>query len=310
MNLTENDLRLQRPEDTWLWSGGIPANRYNPVGLYCPSGRRSRVEVYDKRYRFPRARQMWTRSVSRSQYQSYEFVGKRLRDTRRIQISGDRLIIRELEEADEGIYRFGYEYEPDQFSTICFFPVYLSDKVQVRNHNSGNYRFALHQVVESGNSFTLNCNALGLWPIIQQTPNDKWKTYWTYKPDEKAVALGTKPMKELWLTGLKPPYISDSGDIFPNASGEPMVMTLFDTEERRFDSVQYSMSGHYKCIVQSSPKGLEVRRFVTNSFKLIVTSPPTVTGKVRHAGIICSTIHLLNFDKYNLLYICSLGSGF
>ena len=279
MNLTENDLRLQRPEATWLWSGGVPADRYNPVGLYCSAELRSRVEVYDKRYRFPRARQMWTRSVSRSQYQSYEFVGVRLRDTRRIQISGDRLIIRNLEEVDEGIYRFGYEYEPDQFSTICFFPVYLSDKVRVR-FSKKNYKI---KVVESGDPFTLTCNALGLWPIIQQTPKDNWKTYWKYEPDEKATALGTKPVDELWLTRLKPPYITNEGDVIINASGEPVVMTLFDTETRRFDAVQYHMSGHYTCVVQSAPKGLEDRHFITNRFKLIVKSPPTVPAKVGYS---------------------------
>ncbi len=49
----------------------------------------------------------------------------------RIQISGDRLVIRALTIEDEGVYRFGYEYEPDRFATVCFYIVYLAEKVKV-----------------------------------------------------------------------------------------------------------------------------------------------------------------------------------
>ncbi|VDK22351.1 unnamed protein product [Taenia asiatica] len=267
VNITLDDLRLQRPEDAWVWSGGLPASRNDPVGLHCSPQLRSRTEVYDKRYRFPRARAMWTRSVGRSEYQAYDFVGIPLRDSRRLQISRDRLVIRSLDEADEGIYRYGYEYEPLQFATICFFAVYLSDKVVT---------------IESGKPFTLTCNAEGLWPIIQQTPTDNWKTFWTYRPDAKAAALGTKPIEKLWAADLKPPRIMEEEETFANASGEAtMVLTLFDTEKRRLDAVAYAMSGYYQCIVQNAPKGLGEHNFVTNALQLLVVSPPTLTERVR-----------------------------
>ncbi|CUT99616.1 titin [Echinococcus multilocularis] len=266
VNITIDDLRLQRPEDAWLWSGGIPSSRHDPVGLHCSPQLRSRTKIYDKRYRFPRARAMWTRSVGRSEYQSYDFVGTPLRANRRLQILRDRLIIRSLDEADEGVYRYGYEYEPLQFATICFFAVYLSDKVAV---------------IESGKPFKLTCNAKGLWPIIQQTPKDNWKTFWAYRPDAKAAALGIKPIKELWLVDLKPPCIMEEEDIFMNTTERTMVMTLFDTERRQFDAVAYAMSGYYQCIVQNSPKGLGERNFVTNAVQLIVVSPPTLTEKLK-----------------------------
>ncbi|EUB60760.1 HIV1 enhancer-binding protein 2 [Echinococcus granulosus] len=266
VNITIDDLRLQRPEDAWLWSGGIPSSQHDPVGLHCSPQLRSRTEIYDKRYRFPRARAMWTRSVGRSEYQSYDFVGTPLRANRRLQILRDRLIIRSLDEDDEGVYRYGYEYEPLQFATICFFAVYLSDKVVV---------------IESGKPFKLTCNAKGLWPIIQQTPKDNWKTFWAYRPDAKAASLGTKPIEKLWLVDLKPPRIIEEEDIFMNTTEGTMVMTLFDTERRQFDAVAYAMSGYYQCIVQNSPKGLGERNFVTNAVQLIVVSPPTLTEKLR-----------------------------
>ncbi|VDM32405.1 unnamed protein product [Hydatigera taeniaeformis] len=266
VNITVDDLQHQRPEDAWVWSGGLPGSRHDPVGLHCSPQLRSRIEVYDKRYRFPRARAMWTRSIGKSEYQAYDFVGTPLRDNLRLHISRDMLIIRSLDEADEGIYRFGYEYEPLQFSTICFFAVYLSDKVVV---------------IESGKPFTLTCNAKGLWPIIQQTPNDNWKTFWAYRPDKKATALGTKPIEKLWTADLKPPRVVEEGDILANMSEGSMVMTLFDTDTRQLDAVAYSMSGYYQCIVQNVPKGLGEHNFVTNAIHLVVVSPPTLTEKLR-----------------------------
>lgn len=106
------------------------------MGLYCSSNLRSRVEVFDKRHRFPRGRSFWTRTPSKSARQPYDFVGIPVTNDRRLQISGDWLTIQGLDEPDEGVYRFGYEYEPDQFATICFFAVYLQDKLRVGNQTS------------------------------------------------------------------------------------------------------------------------------------------------------------------------------
>ncbi|KAM7538681.1 hypothetical protein Aperf_G00000055164 [Anoplocephala perfoliata] len=258
-----DDLRRQRPEAPWLWSGGKPAIQFEPVGLHCSPDLRSRVEIFDMRHRFPRGRSFWTRTPSKTARQPYDFVGMPVTDDRRLQITGDWLTIQGLDEADEGVYRFGYEYEPEQFATICFFVVYLQDKLRV---------------VESGRSFTFTCNALGLWPIIQQTPSDGWKTYWSYEPDEKATALGMKPRNKMWFSVLEVPVLSDEGLAaeFENRSTE---LSLFETEKRRIDEVEYSMSGHYKCWVENYPEGFSHRKFITNSIKLSVISPPTLNDR-------------------------------
>ncbi|VUZ43440.1 unnamed protein product, partial [Hymenolepis diminuta] len=114
--------------------------------------------------------------------------------------------------------RFGYEYEPGQFATICFFAVYLPDK---------------HREVESEKPFTFTCNALALWPVIQQTPNDNWRTYWSYQPDEKAKTLGMKSRNEMWLSVLRVSSFSDGdSDGTESLENNFTELTLFDTEKR------------------------------------------------------------------------------
>ncbi|KAM3186054.1 hypothetical protein ACTXT7_005151 [Hymenolepis weldensis] len=263
--LIVNDLRQQHPETIWLWSSGKPVSRFEPIGLHCSSDLRSRIEIFDKRYRFPRGHSFWTLTPSKSARQRYDFVGTPVVDNRRLQITEDRLIIRGLDEPDEGVYRFGYEYEPGQFATICFFAVYLPDK---------------NREVESEKPFTFSCNALALWPVIQQTPNDNWRTYWSYQPDEKAKMLGMRPKSEMWLSILRVSGFSDGdSDGTENRENNFTELTLFDTEKRRIDEVKYSMSGYYKCIVESKPEGLAARKFITNAIKLSVISPPTLNER-------------------------------
>lgn len=124
-------LRTQRPEAAWVWSSEIPAHELDPVGLHCPADLAARSQIFDRRFRFPRARAFWTREVGRSEYQPFDFVGKPLVETKSIGVSGDRLVVRSLTAADEGVYRFGYEWEPRRFATVCFFVVYLAEKVKV-----------------------------------------------------------------------------------------------------------------------------------------------------------------------------------
>lgn len=122
---------------------------------------------------------------------------------------------------------------------------------------------------------------MGLWPIIQQTPFDGWKTYWSYEPDEKAIALGMKARNKIWLSVLEVPFLSE-GDLTAEFENRSTELTLFDTEKRRIDEVEYSMSGHYKCFVESNPEGLKQHKFITNSIKLNVISPPTLNERVSH----------------------------
>ncbi|KAL7057883.1 hypothetical protein AAHC03_017044 [Spirometra sp. Aus1] len=266
--IIQADLRLQRPEATWIWSGEVPARRFDPVGLHCPGARLSRVKIFEKKHRFPRARPYWTTSIGRSPLQPHNFPGVPLVDSRRLQITYDRLILRNLDIQDEGIYRFGYEYEPDKFSTICFFAVYLSDKTET---------------VRSGEPFHLKCNARGLWPVIQQTKEDDWTVYWSYRPDEKAQSLGSKPIEKMWLSQIIVP-LTDNAKTAP-AQKKPasssknttfVPLTLFDTEQRRIDTVEFFMSGQYICTVVSKQKGSRERRFVTSSVYLKVIPPPTL----------------------------------
>ncbi|VDO03358.1 unnamed protein product, partial [Rodentolepis nana] len=264
-----NDLRQQHPEAVWLWTSGKPANRLDPIGLHCSSDLRSRAEIFDKRYRFPRGHSFWTLSRSKSSRQPYYFVGIPVKDTRRLQITEDRLIIRGLDEADEGVYRFGYEYEPGRFATICYFAVYLPNK---------------YRVVESGKPFVFSCNALGLWPVIQQTPEGMWRTYWSYEPDEKAKSLGMKPKSEMWLSVLRVMSFTDDDDDDSNTTKKYRSnfteLTLLDTEKRRIDEVKYSMSGRYTCIVEAKHDGLAARKFITNDIYLDVISPPSLNQMV------------------------------
>uniref|UniRef100_A0A5K3F3K5 Ig-like domain-containing protein n=1 Tax=Mesocestoides corti TaxID=53468 RepID=A0A5K3F3K5_MESCO len=257
-----NDLRHQRPEAVWEWSGGMPGSQFDPVGLHCPAELPSRVEIFDKPYRFPRAKAFWTRAVGRSEYQPHDFVGPPLRDTKRIQISGDRLIVRALSAADEAVYRFGYEYEPRHFETVCFFVVYVAEKTRV---------------VSSGKPFTFTCNAEGLWPIVQQTKKDDWKVFWSYTPDPKARELGSKPVGRLWEVNLRVPRLPDAQPTDALTNQTAVAMTLFDTERRRLDAVEYAMNGQYQCIIANVRKGMDERRFVTSSVHLVVIAPPTMS---------------------------------
>ncbi|VDL93307.1 unnamed protein product [Schistocephalus solidus] len=264
--IIQADLRLQRPEATWIWSGEVPARRFDPVGLHCPGSRLSRVQIFEKRHRFPRARAYWTLSIGRSPLQPHNFPGVPLIDSRRLQITYDRLILRNLDSQDEGVYRFGYEYEPDKFATICFFAVYLADKTET---------------VRSGEPFNLKCNARGLWPIIQQTKEDDWTVHWSYRPDETAQALGSKPMEKMWLSQIIVPLTEkdkrSSGQTQPASEGPSTVpLTLFDTEQRRLDAVEFLMSGQYVCTVTSKHNGTRERRFVTSSVYLKVIPPLTL----------------------------------
>ncbi|VDN33289.1 unnamed protein product [Dibothriocephalus latus] len=96
--------------------------------MHCPSSLPSRGRIFEKKHRFPLAKPYWTRSIGLSPLQRHNFPGAPLIDSRRLQVIYDRLILRNLDVQDEGVYRFGYEYEPDKFSTLCYFAVYLNDK--------------------------------------------------------------------------------------------------------------------------------------------------------------------------------------
>lgn len=85
----------------------------------------------------------------------------------------------------------------------------------------------------------------------------------------------------MWLSILRVSDFSDGdSDGTENIENNFTELTLFDTEKRRIDEVKYSMSGYYKCIVESKPEGLAVRKFITNAIKLSVTSPPALNERV------------------------------
>lgn len=55
-----------------------------------------------------------------------------------------------------------------------------------------------------------------------------------------------------------------------------VAMTLFDTERKRLDSVEYAMSGYYQCVIANSRANMSERRFITSHLHLIVIEPPTM----------------------------------
>ncbi|VEL41688.1 unnamed protein product [Protopolystoma xenopodis] len=62
---------------------------------------------------------------------TWEAAGVPVMETERIQLIGDLLILRGLEPKDVKLYRYGYEYEPKRFATVCFFPVFLKGQFEV-----------------------------------------------------------------------------------------------------------------------------------------------------------------------------------
>ncbi|VDN34773.1 unnamed protein product [Dibothriocephalus latus] len=140
--------------------------------------------------------------------------------------------------------------------------------------------------MRSGDSFNLECNARGLWPVIQQTREDDWTVYWSYEPDVSARALGAKPLEKMWESQIFVPFIegdkmfqahkkSDSSE-----EKNAVPLTLFDTEQRRIDNVEYNMSGQFVCTVVSKAEGMSERRFITNSIHLTVIPPLTLKESI------------------------------
>lgn len=130
--ILRDDLLMQTSEDTWAWSAGVPAKRFEPVQLRCPSSRASRAKVFDKPGRFPKARAYWTRTIPTTANAPFDEPGIPVHNTKTILVEGDQLTIRSLIAEATGVYRYGYEYEPGYFETVCFFAVYIVNSEWVR----------------------------------------------------------------------------------------------------------------------------------------------------------------------------------
>lgn len=128
-----NDLLAQRAEETWAYSGGVPAHLNDPMRLSCPETRESRKEVFDKLGRFPKAKAYWTKDIPVSPHAPHDTPPKPLENKANLLIEGDQLTIRQLTPNETGIYRYGYEYDPGYFETVCFHVVYIKQLVWVSN---------------------------------------------------------------------------------------------------------------------------------------------------------------------------------
>ncbi|CAH8635879.1 unnamed protein product [Heterobilharzia americana] len=268
--LISQDLILQKPEDTWIWSGGIPQKLNGPVHLFCPRSHTSRKEVFDKPERFPKSKSYWTRSIPTSSKESYDNPGEPVENTKLILVEGDHLTIRKLEPSTMGIYRFGYEYEPGYFETVCFFPVYIQNWQQTLPH---------------GITFDLVCNSLGLWPIISKPTTGRWYTYWN-------VTL-IKEMKDIekqnlwWYTELKMPDITQKGESIPDTNETSNIstygtgLTVWDTEYRRIYDTVETMTGYYECQVYNQVNATYSRIFTTQSLYLVIKPAPDLWTLVK-----------------------------
>ncbi|CAL8085556.1 unnamed protein product [Calicophoron daubneyi] len=277
--LITEDLKLQVSNDTWTWSAGVPARMFDPVHLQCPSDRHSRQAIFDKAGRFPKARAYWTVTVPPSANAPSDLPCIPLESDKIIVIEGDRLTIRSLLPHTTGIYRYGYEYEPGYFETVCFFAVYIKD---------------VNWTIPYMSTFDLTCNALGMWPILLKPGLGTWSTYWEVELDN--------PLKDSeqelrwWHTELRRTPSSTATDKnveqkeeqqegvtkSPNITEIPDTgLTLWDTEYRRVYKANPGMNGRYTCVLYNQVNETHNRTFITESFQLIVREKPTVGHMVK-----------------------------
>ncbi|VDP65376.1 unnamed protein product [Echinostoma caproni] len=266
-----HDLQVQRFEDAWAWSAGVPAKRYEPVQLRCPPSRLSRVNVFDKPGRFPKAHSYWTRSLPHSANTPSDAPGFPVHNTKTILVEGDRLTIRSLIPEATGVYRFGYEYEPGYFETVCFYTVYIEDSIW-------NLLY--------GSTFDLTCNALGLWPVLQKSGLGSWSTYWEVKLDSELE--DSESESHWWYTELMKQYskeelaklnLSTTGDDRRGEQGTGL--TLWDTEYRRIYQATPSLNGRYTCVLFNAVNDTYNRTFITDSFQLSVGQPTSIGVLIR-----------------------------
>ncbi|TGZ73447.1 hypothetical protein CRM22_001511 [Opisthorchis felineus] len=265
------DLLAQRSEDAWVWSGGVPAKRDDPVQLYCPPTKESRLNVFDRPERFPKSRAYWTKSVPLSPHAPHDFPGEPLENTKTILIEGDRLTIRSLQPYATGVYRYGYEYEPGYYETVCFFVIYIQDSVWDILH---------------GSTFDLTCNALGLWPIIQKPQTGTWTVYWDVRLENKLE--DSVHYNRWWVTELMKQMSEEEIKMLnqtTNATARAIMagtgFTLWDTEYRRVYRATSTMNGNYTCTIYNNVGRTLNRSFYTESFILRVTPPPTIFELVK-----------------------------
>ncbi|TNN16020.1 Thrombospondin-2 [Schistosoma japonicum] len=261
-SLISEDLKLQKAEDTWILSSGTPQKINGPIKLFCPSSRISRREIFDKPDRFPKSKFYWTRSTPASFKESYDTPGIPIVNTDLYLLENDYLVIRRLKPSTVGIYRFGYEYEPGYFETVCFFPVYIHHWQQVLKH---------------GDTFDLVCNSLGLWPIISRSTSTKWFIYWNITLLEKNEEQNImKKHKLWWYTQLNNLHINS----IDNQTNSPQF-TIWDIEYRRLYDVIKTMTGYYECQVLNQINATYNRTFTTQSIHLVVMSPPNIWTLVK-----------------------------
>ncbi|KAK4476069.1 hypothetical protein MN116_001295 [Schistosoma mekongi] len=245
-SLISEDLKLQKAEDTWILSSGILQKISGPIKLFCPPSRISHRGILGKPDRFPKSKFYWTRSTPTSPKEPYDTPGIPIVNTDLYLLENDYLVIRRLESATVGIYRFGYEYEPGYFETACFFSVYIRHWQQVLKH---------------GVTFDLVCNSLGLWPIISRSTTTKWFIYWNITLLEKNVVRNTmKKHKLWWYTELNNFHIN-SIDKQTNSS----QFTMWDTEYRRLYDVIKTMTEYYECQVLNQINATFNRTFILHN---------------------------------------------
>ncbi|CAH8635135.1 unnamed protein product [Schistosoma margrebowiei] len=266
------DLNLQRAEDAWISSGGLPQRIHGPLKLFCPSSRNSRKKIFDKSERFPKSKFYWTRSIPTSSKEPYYIPGIPIKNSNLFIVENDHLTIHSLDPSTMGIYRFGYEYEPGYFETICFFPVYIHQWQQVLSH---------------GETFDLVCNSLGLWPIISKSTTTKWFVYWNVTLLEKEEQNDIEKHKLWWYTELKNPHINkhEGNNSFDNQTDNPTIFgtqfTLWDTEYQRLYDTVKKMTGYYECHIFNQLNSTYNRTFITQSIHLIIKSPPNIWTLVK-----------------------------
>ncbi|CAH8634199.1 unnamed protein product [Schistosoma curassoni] len=266
------DLNLQRAEDAWISSGGLPQRIHGPLKLFCPSSRNSRKKIFDKSERFPKSKFYWTRSIPTSSKEPYYIPGIPIVNSNLFIVENDHLTIHSLDPSTMGIYRFGYEYEPGYFETVCFFPVYIHQWQQVLSH---------------GETFDLVCNSLGLWPIISKSTTTKWFIYWNVTLLEKEEQNDIKKHKLWWYTELKNSHIDkhEGNNSFDNQTDNPSMFgtqfTLWDTEYKRLYDTVKKMTGYYECHIFNQLNSTYNRTFITQSIHLIIKPPPNIWTLVK-----------------------------
>ncbi|CAH8592540.1 unnamed protein product [Schistosoma turkestanicum] len=292
-SLILGDLNLQRAADTWKLSGGLAQRIHSTLKLFCPSSLTSRMEIFDKSDRFPKSKSYWTRSIPKNSKEPYDTPGEPIVNSNLYIVEDDHLTIHRLQPSTMGIYRFGYEYEPGYFETVCFFPVYIHQWKQVLPH---------------GVQFDLFCNALGLWPIISKSTT-RWFVYWNVTLFEKGEQMNINKNELWWYTEVKNPHVSkqeednknDKEDVNPtNVSTQ---FTLWDTEYRRLYETVETMTGYYECRILNKINSTYNRTFITQSIHLVIKPPPSIWTLFKEW---CSQYQISLLVLYLLAMITSL----